>query len=80
MMAQFYEKRGENRAAKYYYAQVSEAYDDTEFASEADERIAALGGKPPVPPQRAKWLADLFPAKERNKPLIATGDRESILR
>ncbi len=79
-MGQYYENRGENRAANHYYAQVSRDFDDTEFATESEERIAALGGKPPVPQQRAKWLADLFPVKERNKPLIATGDRESVWR
>ncbi len=79
-MGKYYENRGENRAARHYYAQVSKNYDDTEFAGDANERIASLGGLPPVPAQRAKWLADLFPVKERNKPLIATGDRESVWR
>jgi outer membrane protein assembly factor BamD (BamD/ComL family) len=79
-MAEYYEGRGENRAATHYYNLVAENYDDTSFGGEAGERIAALGGLPPVPKQKAQWLADLFPVKERNKPLIATGDRESILR
>jgi outer membrane protein assembly factor BamD (BamD/ComL family) len=79
-IARYYEGRGENRAALHYYSTVARDYDDTEFASEAGERIAALGGLPPVPEQKAQWLADLFPVKERNKPLIATGDRESVLR
>ncbi len=79
-LAEYYEGRGENRAAEHYYTLVAKNYDDTSFADPAGERIAALGGLPPVPEQKAQWLADLFPVKERNKPLIATGDRETILR
>ncbi len=79
-VAQYYEGRGENRAAEHYYTEIAKTYDDTEFAGQARERITSLGGLPPVPEQKAQWLADLFPVKERNKPLIATGDRESIIR
>lgn len=79
-MGQYYEGRGENRAAKHYYTQVARKFDDTAFAADAEDRVVALGGLPPVPEQKAKWLADLFPVKERNKPLIATGDRESVWR
>lgn len=79
-IARYYEGRGENRAAGHYYNSVAQKYDDTEFAGKARDRIAALSGLPPVPEQKAQWLADLFPVKERNKPLIATGDRETILR
>lgn len=79
-LGQYYEKRGENRAAKFYYARVTESYDDTSLAGQASERIAALGGQPDVPPQKAEWLADLFPLKERNKPLLPSGGEGSILR
>jgi outer membrane protein assembly factor BamD (BamD/ComL family) len=79
-LGSYYESRGENRAASHHYSLVAQKYDDTEFSAEARDRIAALGGLPPVPEPRAQWLADLFPVKERNKPLIATGDRESIIR
>ena len=79
-LGQYYEKRGENRAAKFYYAKVTDNYDDTTLAGEADERIAALGGRPDVPAQKVPWIADLFPVKERNKPLLSPGNRESIFR
>ena len=79
-LGEYYEKRGENRAAKFYYAKVTDEYDDTSLAAEAEERIASLGGRPDVPPQKVPWIADLFPVKERNKPLLAPGDRESIFR
>jgi outer membrane protein assembly factor BamD (BamD/ComL family) len=79
-MARYYEKRGENRAARFYYAKITGEFDDTTLASRAEERIAALGGEPDVPAQVAPWLADLFPVKERNRPLLTPGDRDSILR
>ncbi len=79
-LGHYYEKRGENRAAKFYYAKVTDQYDDTRLAVDAEERIAALGGRPDIPSQKVPWLADLFPAKERNKPLITPGSSESILR
>ena len=79
-LGQYYEDRGENRAAKFYYAKITEGFDDTTFASQAEERIAKLGGQPDIPSQKVAWLAELFPLKERNKPLINPGNRESILR
>lgn len=79
-LGNYYEARGENRAALHHFSLVAEKYDDTEMAAEARERVTALGGLPPVPEPKAQWLADLFPVKERNKPMIATGDRESIIR
>lgn len=79
-VGKYYEGRGENRAAQYYYAQVADQFDDTQFAGEAEERYAALGDLPEVPAQRAEWFTQLFPIKEKNKPLIPTGDRETILR
>ncbi len=79
-LGEYYEARGENRAAGYYYEQVAKNYSDSKFSQEARERVASLTGKPPVPAQKAEWLVNLFPEKEINKPLIATGNRESILR
>ena len=69
-LGQYYEGRGENRAAIFYYAKINESYDDTTLASQATERVAALGGLPDVPAQKVEWLADMFPLKERNKPLL----------
>ena len=71
---------GENRAAKFYYARITEGFDDTSLASQAEERIAALGGQPDVPTQKVAWLADMFPLKERNKPLISPSNSGTILR
>ncbi len=79
-VATYFENRGENRAAIHYYEQLAQNYGETEYAEEASQRVASLTGKPPVPPQKVPWLVNLFPEKERNKPLIATGNNESILR
>ncbi len=78
-LAKYYAGRGENRAARFYYAQVADGYDDTSLANQAQEQIASLGGLPDLPPQRAPWLAAMFPLKERNKPLLNSTD-EPILR
>lgn len=79
-LGEYYEKRGENRAAGFYYSQVAKKFSDSKYAGDAKQRVASLGQMQPIPEQKAQWLVDLFPMKERNKPLIATGDRESILR
>ena len=79
-MAEYYEGRGENRAANYYYAKVADEFDGSQLASEATEKTGELAGLPPTPPQRVTWLANLFPEPKATKPLIAPGDNESILR
>ena len=78
-MAQYFEGRGENRAAKYYYQQVAENYDDTKLADKIQEQIAEVDTKPPVPPQRGKWLINLFPDQEDEKPVLTAGN-EKIFR
>ncbi len=79
-MGEYYENRGENRAAQLVYQDVREKFPDTEYASAVDGRIEAVSDGPPLPPQQAQWLVDLFPKSEAAKPLIAAGDREGILR
>jgi tetratricopeptide (TPR) repeat protein len=79
-MGQFYENRGENRAAKYCYEQVAENYQDTNFGDSVKEQIAVVAELPPVPKQHAKWLVDLFPNDEEDEAIIASGDNESLFR
>lgn len=79
-LGQYYEKKGENLAASMIYRDVARNYDDTPLANDSAEKLAALGDKPPEPVQRAQWLLDMLPQSEANKPLIATGDKESIFR
>ena len=79
-MARYFEKRGENRAASIYYKEVADNFSDTSLADDAQERAGDLASKPPLPPQYAQWLVDIFPEPKATKPLIASGDNESILR
>jgi outer membrane protein assembly factor BamD (BamD/ComL family) len=79
-LAQYFENRGENRAAHIMYEQVAEDYHDTQLATLAETRIGVVKEKPPVPEQHAQWLVNLFPQSEAAKPLIAEGNKESIFR
>lgn len=79
-LGEYYEKKGENLAASMIYRDVAKNYDDTPLAEDSTEKLAVLGDKPPEPTQRAKWLLDMLPQSEANKPLIAVGDKESIFR
>ena len=79
-MAKFFEKRGENRAAKYYYENVAKNYSDTQLADGIDSHIERLAGLPPVPEPPAKFLIDLIPTEKEDKPIIAAGDNETFLR
>ena len=59
-LGEYYERRGENRAAQMLYQQVAKEYDDTNFSDPVQERLAQLKGKPAEPEQYAKWLVDAF--------------------
>ncbi len=79
-LGEYYAKRGENRAATIMFEQVAQKYGDTELGMQVNEQIAGLSDKPALPPQRAQWLVDLMPKSEASKPMIATGNQESIFR
>lgn len=72
---QYYERRGENRAASILYEKVARNFDDTTYADQVQNKLADLKDKPPVPEQRAKAFVDLF-SNPNDKPLIAAGDNE----
>jgi thiaminase len=81
MLGKYYEKRGENQSAKIVYSKLADRYSNTEFAETVRQQIVELEKLPPKPDQPGKWLADLFPKRsDDHVPLIAAGDRESILR
>jgi len=73
-MAEYFEKRGENRAASIYYQNVVEDFGETQLAESALDKTQDLASKPPVPQQRAAWLVDLFPEPRSSKPLIGTAE------
>ena len=79
-LGQYFEKRGENRAAKLYYEQVAQNFEGTQFADSIGDKIAEVAAKPPVPEQHAKWLVDLFPNEENDKPIIAAGENGTLFR
>ena len=79
-MGRYFEGRGENRAAKIYYQQVAEQYQDTELGQTIEQQIAEVSQKPAKPEQHAKWLVDLFPNPEKEKPAIIAGNNEGFLR
>ena len=80
LMAQYYTRRKEYGAARFYYDIVLKDYRDTPFAEQAREEVGKLAGKPRVPPQRLAWLVDLFPDSELTKPLVATAASDPTTR
>lgn len=79
-MARYYDRRGENRAASFYYNLVAKDYSQTPFAEEAVARLEAIGEEPPIPPQRLTWLVDMFPQDEDLRPLMATSNSDPTRR
>jgi outer membrane protein assembly factor BamD (BamD/ComL family) len=63
-MAQYYEKQKYYGAARYYYQGLIQAYPTTQRANDAREKLEALKGLPDEPPNRFKWLTDLFPSSK----------------
>jgi outer membrane protein assembly factor BamD (BamD/ComL family) len=68
--ARFYDSRAEYRAAAHYYKRAITEFNDTPFARQAEERVAQISDKPPVPAQQAQWLVNLFPETDDAKPLL----------
>ncbi|MFM9114856.1 MAG: tetratricopeptide repeat protein, partial [Planctomycetota bacterium] len=66
----YHELRQEYRAAQFYYDQIAREYEETPFAKQAQDQIAANSNKPPVPPQTMQWLVDMFPKRETARPLF----------
>lgn len=63
-IGQFYEKKKCYRAARYYYQAILDEYPRTKAASLAEKRLAEIAGLPDEPPNRLKWLTDVFSAAE----------------
>ena len=79
-MGEYFERRGENRAAKIYYEKVAEKYQNTPLGESINEKIEEVAALPPKPEQPVQWLVDVFPDPEAAKPMIRSGDNESIFR
>ena len=79
-MATYFEGRGENAAAKIYYEEVADRYQNTTLADTVEQQIAKVSKLPPKPKEHAKWLIDMFPNPDKQKPVIVAGNNESIFR
>ena len=79
-MAEYFERRGENLAARFHYQKVKDKFEGTTIAEQVDQRIAETQKLPDRPGQHAKWLVDLFPDPEEAKPVIKASYSDSILR
>jgi outer membrane protein assembly factor BamD (BamD/ComL family) len=77
-LARYYDNRAEYRAAAHYYGRVIREFEDTPLAQQAEQRVAQIGGLPPVPAQQMEWLVNLFPESDEVKPLLeATQEAEA---
>jgi hypothetical protein len=80
-LGQYFQNRGENQSAMYVYQKLADKYDSTEFADTVKQQLAELEKLPPKPATPGKWIADLFPERNNDHvPLIASGDKESLIR
>ena len=69
-LANYYDNRGEYRAATHYYTRLVQEFPDTPLAQKVEPRIGQIADLPPVPPQKAQWLVNLFPESDPVKPLL----------
>jgi hypothetical protein len=58
--AQFYEKGEYFAAARYYYNVLVQDYPGTQFAKEAESRLAQIAPEPDNPPDRFAFLDYVF--------------------
>lgn len=70
LLAEFYDRRAEYRAADHYYARIAREFQDTPLAEKANARIPQIASLPPTPPQYLPWLVAMFPESDKVKPLI----------
>ncbi len=63
-MAQFYEKKKLYGAARFYYESLIKEFPLSEYAVKARNRMTEIANEPDEPPNRFKWLTDLFPEHE----------------
>ena len=80
-MAQYYLKKGENRAAQVYLGKITSEFDDTAFANAAAEETEKMIGLPAEPSQPAEWFVNLFPDSEaKAKPVITARQTSTTTR
>ena len=60
-MAKFYETKKKYGGAKYYYRHIIKGFPNTEISRAAEKRMGEIKDFPDTPPDKFKWLNDLFP-------------------
>ena len=68
--AEYFERRGENLAARFHYQKVKEKFGGSSIAEQVDQRMAETHKLPDRPDQHLKWLVDIFPDQKQAKPVI----------
>lgn len=68
--AQYRYNKSEARAARIHCTAILSQYSDTPFADQATVMMEKTGGMPAEPVQQLGWLADLFPNRDKIKPLL----------
>ena len=63
-MARYYERKKHFGAARLYYQSIIDDYPLTQSAGRARARLKAISNEPDTPPNRFKWLTDVFPSEE----------------
>ncbi len=60
-MAKFFEGKSKYGGARFYYGQIIKGYPNTAIAAAAQKRMGEIKDYPATPPNRFKWLTDVFP-------------------
>ena len=79
-MGEYFERRGENLAARFHYQKIKEKFEGSSIAEQVDQRIAASMELPDRPGQHAEWLVNMFPDPKEAKPVIVAGNNEPIFK
>ncbi len=66
-VAQYYDKKKQYGAARHYYQAILKDYPLTQFAPQAQARLEQIRGEPEEPPNRFKWLTNVFEPPEEKK-------------
>ncbi|NQU22844.1 MAG: tetratricopeptide repeat protein [Candidatus Nealsonbacteria bacterium] len=65
LMAEFYDKKSDYGAARYYYRAIIKDYPPmSSYVRRAQQRLDEIRGKPDNPPKQFQWLTDLFPSED----------------
>lgn len=63
-IARYYDRRKQFGAARIYYQYIVKDYPLTQAAEKARARLEQIRNEPDEPPNRFKWLTDLFPSED----------------